>query len=85
MMLRQKILKIKYLNLATNTTVKIKKNQVKKEIPSINNLATIAALNAKTNEIKNKIYNITNLATTTTALTVVDNKTSNVSTFVKKL
>ena len=37
-------------NLATNTTLEAKTNEVKKEIPSITDLATTAALNAKINE-----------------------------------
>ena len=36
-------------NLATNTTLNAKINEVKKEISSITNLATIAALNAEIN------------------------------------
>ena len=36
-------------NLATNTALNAKINEVKKEIPSITNLATIAALNAEIN------------------------------------
>ena len=43
-----------------------------------------AALNAKINEAKGKIPNITNLATST-ALTVVANKTPNVSDVVAKM
>ena len=70
-------------NLATNTTLDAKTNEVKNEIPNITNLANTTALNAKINEIKNKIPNITNLATTT-ALTVVENKIPNVSNSVKK-
>ena len=67
-----KILKIKYLillnqlHLATNTTLNVKINGVKNEIPSITNLATTAALSARTKEVKNKIPNISNLATTST-------------------
>ena len=57
-------------NLATNTTLNAKINEVKKEISSITNLTTTATpLNAKINEVKNKIPNITNLATTTTTTT----------------
>ena len=54
-MLRQKILKIKYLitNLATKTTLKAKINEVKTEIPSITNLATTTVLTAVENEIPN--------------------------------
>ena len=69
-------------NLATNTTLNAKMNEVKNEIPNIN-LATTTALNAKTIEVKNKIPIITNLATTT-ALTAVENKIPNVSYLVKK-
>ena len=69
-------------NLATNTTLNAKMNEVKNEIPNIN-LATTTALNAKTIEVKNKISIITNLATTT-ALTAVENKIPNVSYLVKK-
>ena len=46
-MLRLKILKIKYLilttNLATSTTLNAKINKVKKEVPNITNLATTTA------------------------------------------
>ena len=52
-------------NLATNTTINTKVNEVKREISSITNLAANAALNAKINEVKDKIPNTTNLATTT--------------------
>ena len=41
-------------NLATNTTLDAKINEVKGEIPSITNLATTAALNAKLKEMKRK-------------------------------
>ena len=70
-------------NLATNTTLNAKVNEVKGEISSITNLATTIALTGKINEVKDKIYNITNLATTTT-LTVVENKIPNVSNLVKQ-
>ena len=70
-------------NLATNTTLNAKINEVKGEIPNITNLATNASLNAKIIEVKGEIPNITNLATTT-ALTAVENKTSNFSNLVKK-
>ena len=56
---------------------------IEDKIPDITNLATNASLNAKINEVKCEIPNITNL-TTTTALTTVENKTPNVSNFVKK-
>ena len=64
-------------NLATNTTLNAKINEVKGEIPT-------AALNVKINDVKNKIPNINNLTTTTTALTAVKNKILNVSNAVKK-
>ena len=69
------------INLATNTTLIAKINEVKKEIPSITNSAT-TALNTKINKVK-RIPNITNLATIA-ALTVVENKIPNVSNLVKK-
>ena len=78
--LRWKILKI---NLATNTTLDAKINEVKGEIPGITNLAAASALNAKINEVKGKDTNITNLATTT-AVTTVEKKIPNVSNLVKK-
>ena len=75
-MLRSKILQIKYCdipNLATNTTLNAKINEVENKIPSITNLATTAALNVKIKKIKSKIPNIINLATST-PLTTVENK-----------
>ena len=69
-------------NLATNTTLNAKINEIKGEIPSIANLATNSALNAKINEVKGKILSITNLATNT-ALTAVANKIPNVSNLAK--
>ena len=39
-------------NLASNTILNAKVNQIKNEIPSITNLATNASLNAKTKEVK---------------------------------
>ena len=63
-------------NVATNTSLNAKINEVKGEILSITNLATITALNATINEVKNKITNFINLATTT-ALTTVENKMPN--------
>ena len=42
-------------NLAANTTLNVKINEVKGEIPSITNIATTAALNAKINEVKGKL------------------------------
>ena len=73
--------KIKYIddkipnitNLATNTTINTKVNEVKREISSITNLAANAALNAKINEVKDKIPNTTNLATTTDLTAVETN------------
>ena len=44
-------------NLATNTTLNAKLNEVKREIPNITNLATTTALNA----VKNKIPNVSHL------------------------
>ena len=44
-------------DLATNTTLNGKKNEVKKEIPSIINLAATTAVTA----VKNKIPNVSNL------------------------
>ena len=40
-------------NLGTNTTPKVKINEIKNEIPNITNLATTAALAAVENEIPN--------------------------------
>ena len=49
-------------NLATNTTLNAKINEVKNKIPNnIANLATTVALNTKINEVKNKIPGVTNL------------------------
>ena len=59
-------------NLATNTTLDAKRNEVKGEIPSITNLFTNSALNAKINEIKDKIPSINNLVTTTTLTSIED-------------
>ena len=76
------------IKLSTNTTVDVKINDVKNEIPSITNLATTTTttttLNAKINEVKNKITNMTNLAITT-ALATVENKIPNICNLVKKL
>ena len=61
-MLRSKILKIKYLiltNLATNTTLNAKINEVKDKIPSINDLATTTAFT-----VENKIPNHSKYTTT---------------------
>ena len=38
-------------NLATNTTLNIRINEINKEIPSITNFAQTAALNAKINGV----------------------------------
>ena len=70
-------------NLATNTSLNAKTNEVKREICSITNLATTTDHNAKIIEFQNKIPNITKSATTT-AITTVKNKTPNVSNLVKK-
>ena len=40
-------------NVATNTTLNAKVDEVKGEIPSITNLVTTTALNAKIKEVKN--------------------------------
>ena len=53
------------------------------EITDITTLPTNTTPNVKINEAKNEIPSITNLATTT-ALTVVENRISNVSNLVKK-
>ena len=39
-------------NLASNTILNAKINEIKNEIPSITNLAANASLNAKTKEVK---------------------------------
>ena len=70
-------------NLATNTSLNAKTNEVKREICSITNLATTTDHNAKIIEFQNKIPNITKSATTT-AITTVKNKTPNVGNLVKK-
>ena len=44
-------------NLATNTIINAEINEVKNEIPSINNLATTAALTT----VRNKMPNVSNL------------------------
>ena len=46
-------------NLATNTTLNAKINEVKGKIHSISNLLTNACLNGKINEVKYKIPSIT--------------------------
>ena len=70
-------------NLATNTTLNDKINQIEKDVHSITNLAITTAINAEINEVKNKMHNITNLATMT-APTAVENRITNVSNLVKK-
>ena len=55
-MLRLKVLKIKYL-IAANCSHNAKLNEVKGEIPSITNLATTATLTT----VENKISNVSNL------------------------
>ena len=60
MMLRSKILKMKYqafTSLATEITLNPKIIEVKGEIPNITNLSTTTALTA----VKNKIPNVSNL------------------------
>ena len=60
-MLGSKILKKQLpdiTDLATNTILNAKLNEVKNEIPSITSLVTTAALIPKTNEVKSKIPNI---------------------------
>ena len=71
-------------NVATKTTLNTEMNELKGKIPRITNLAAAAAHNAKINEFKDKIFNITNLVSTT-VLTSVENKMSNVSNLIKKL
>ena len=50
-MLRWKILKIKYLILAANKTDNAKTNEVKNKIPNITNLATTTVLTAFENKV----------------------------------
>ena len=70
-------------NLASNTTLNPKVNEVKNEISSIINLATNASLNTKTKEVKCEILGATNLATTA-AFTTVTKKMPNFNDLVKK-
>ena len=59
-MLRQKNIEDKIpdiTNLATNTTLNTKINEVKVKMPNITNLATTIALTA----VENKILNVSNL------------------------
>ena len=68
-MQKSKILKKKIpdiTNLATNTILNAKINDVKNKTPTITNLAATAAVNAKINEVKN--------LATTIAPTYVENK-----------
>ena len=81
--IEQKILYI--TNMAINASLNAKINEVEGEIPNITNLATNATHNAKINVFKGEIPNIFNLSTTTTALSAVKNKISNVSNQSKKL
>ena len=69
-------------NLASNTTLNAKVNEVKNEISSIINLATNASLNTKTKEVKCEILGVTNLATTA-VFTTVENKIPNFNDLVK--
>ena len=85
-MLKSKTLKIRcqiLLNLASNTTLNAKVNEVKNEVPSITNFATKSSLNAKTNGVKGEIPCITNLATTAAFITV-ENEIPSFSDLVKK-
>ena len=86
-MLRQKMLKMKYLILLTQllkTTLNAKIDDFKHEIPSINQLTTKTNLNAKMNEVKGEIPTITNL-TTKNALNAVESEIPSVSSLVKKV
>ena len=53
MNLRSKILKIHITNLANNTTLTAKMNEIKNKIPDINNLAANTVLTAVENKISN--------------------------------
>ena len=55
-----------------------------KKIPNTSRLVKKTDYNAKISEIERKIFTISALATTTTVLTAVENKTSNVIDLVKK-
>ena len=57
--LRWKILKIKYLILATNKTYNAKINEVKNKIPNITNLATTTVLTAVENKVPDHSKSIT--------------------------
>ena len=66
-------------NLATNTTLSTKTNEVEYEITITTNVATTTALNIKISEVKKKIPSITYLTTT-----AVENKILDISNLVKK-
>ena len=70
-------------NLATNTILNDKINEVKNEIFSSTYLVTNASRNGKRNDVKGEIPSITNLATIAT-LTIVENKIPNASDLVKR-
>ena len=70
-------------NLATNSSLNAKINDVKGEIPNITNLASNASLNAKINQVKGEIPNITNLGLTS-FLTAAEKKIPSVSNLVKE-
>ena len=59
-----KNIEYKIANLATNTTLNAKINEVKNEIPIVTNLVTYPSLNAKINEAKGEKLSITNLGRT---------------------
>ena len=76
-MLRLNILKIipDITNLATNTNLNAKINEVKSKRPNITNLTTATALTA----VENKIPNVTNLVKKTdynTKISEIENKIS---------
>ena len=82
-LLKNQILIPNIRNLASNTTLNPKVNEVKNKIYSIINLATNASLNTKTKEVKCEILGVANLATTA-AFTTVENKIPNFNNLVKK-
>ena len=63
--------------------LEMKISDADKKIPDISGLAKKTDYNAKITEIEGKIHSITGLATTV-ALTVVENKISNVNNLLKK-
>ena len=63
--------------LATNTTLNSKINEVKSKIPTITNLVTNVSLNAKINKVQNRMPIITNLVTTNTPTTLILLKLNN--------